>query len=287
MTFTINNNYKVLGLNNSNKAPLIWLIHGAGGDLQHYDIVTPLLIESGFRVLLFDVRFHGLSQPEGDEGAIDNAPFNFEDVIQDMNSIFRQVKDIYYPDNKIELYLGGLSMGGMISLLYASKHENWDRHKVELKGVILLAAGIPYMQVSRPSWELFQTHQEPTPEILEFVKSSIIASSIKNPLEVKRAMELISDNAMYKCLVAISSLYSLPSDSPKEYELLTTVPILLIMPDGDPYTKLEMEKLHEISKLHGVDSEAIVIQDSGHMVIIDQGSQVGVCIKDFVERINK
>lgn len=273
-------NYKVLGLNHSANAPLIWLTHGAGGDMSHYDTVVPTLIESGFRVLLMDVRFHGLSQPKGDQTAIEAATFDFKDIIEDMNDILRQVKTDHYPNDTIQLILGGLSMGGMISLLYASQHEEWQENSIRLRGIILLAAGIPYMEVDRPGWDLFRKGQV-TPEIFQSAKSAIIASSIKHPEKVERSMKLISDDALLKCLVAISKLLPSPSNPPKPYQLLTTVPMLLVMPDGDPYTKLEMEKLHETNIANGVHSEAVTIKDSGHMVIIDQGSRVGICIKDF------
>ncbi|CAO3611453.1 unnamed protein product [Mucor hiemalis] len=258
-------NYQVLGLHQNANAPLIWLTHGAGGDLKHFDTVIPVLIESGFQVLLADVRFHGLSQPKGDQTAIESASFDFKDIMDDMNWVLRQVKRDYYPNDTIQLILGGLSMGGMISLLYASQHEEWQDNRIRLRGIILLAAGIPYLEVDRPGWELFKEGQV-TPELFQFAKSAIIASSIKDPGQ---------------CLVAIANLLPSPSNPPKPYQLLTTVPMLLVMPDGDPYTKLEMEKLHETNISNGVHSEAVIIKDSGHMVIIDQGSQVGVCIKDF------
>lgn len=282
MSFSIKKNYKVLGLNQSANAPLIWLTHGAGGDMNHFDTVVPILIESGFRVLLMDVRFHGLSQPiEGDQAvATEEASFDFKDIIEDMNDILRQVKVDHYPNNTIQLILGGLSMGGMISLLYASQHEEWQKNTIRLRGIMLLAAGIPYLEVDRLGWDLFKKGQV-TPEIFQSAKSAIIASSIKHPEEVERSMKLISDDALLKCLVAISNLLPSPSNPPKPYQLLTTVPMLLVMPDGDPYTKLEMEKLHETNIANGVQSEAVTIKDSGHMVILDQGSQVGVCIKDF------
>jgi pimeloyl-ACP methyl ester carboxylesterase len=288
MTYTIKSNFQVVGLNNSAKAPLIWLIHGGGGDLHHYDTVVPVLIEAGFRVLVNDVRFHGLSQPVGDEAAITTAPFDFADVIEDMDSILQEVKREHYADHTVNLFVGGLSLGGMITLLYAADKghaDTWKEDQIYLKGLILLAAGIPYLEASRPGWEIFKTRQADQ-AVLEFMKTAIIASAVTESgrKKVKRAMGLVSNHALYECFVAIATLYPEPSNPPKKHIPLTTVPMLLIMPDQDPYTKEEMVKLHESNLEHGISSVAVTISDARHMVILDKGGEVGAVLRDFCNK---
>lgn len=288
MTYTIERNYQISGLENGASAPLIWLIHGAGGDLQHFDAVVPVLINAGFRVLVHDVRFHGLSQAVGDETAINAAPFEFSDVIQDMDIILKEVKQKHYVDHAVKLFVGGLSMGGMSTLLYAADKghtEIWKQDEIELKGLILIAAGIPYLEASRSGWELFKTRQA-NQEVLQFMKASIVASSLTESgrQEVKRAIDLVSDHALYECFVAIATKYPEPSTPPKKHVPLTSVPMLLVWPDQDPYTKEELQKLHESNLEHGIDSEYKIVPDAGHMVILNKGDQVGILLRDFCSK---
>lgn len=277
----IKNNYKVLGLENSNESPLIWLIHGAGGDILHFDTVIPTLIQSGYRVLLNDVRFHGLSQPK----IKGEYPFLFSDINQDMDLILKEVKQEHYPCHPIQLFIGGLSMGSMISLLYASDQSHtqiWAQDQIQLKGIILLAAGIPYLQVPRSGWDVFRTRQV-TQEMFQLARSSIAVSSITEygKKHAKRAIDQVSDHALYECLVAIAELLPSPTIPAKPYIPLTTVPMLLIIPDQDPYTRIEMEELHNINLSYGIRSQLHTIENAGHLVTLDQGEQVGIQTRDF------
>ncbi|GAA5816246.1 hypothetical protein MFLAVUS_009772 [Mucor flavus] len=281
----IKNNYKVFGLENGPTAALIWLIHGAGGDMLHFETVVPTLTQAGYRILLNDVRFHGKSQPESSG----EYPFLFNDVERDMDLILQEVKQQHYANNRIQLFLGGLSMGSMISLIYAAnktRQQKWDQDQIDLKGIILLAAGIPYLEVYRNGWDLFRTRQV-TKEQFEFARSSITVSSITEygQNHAKRAIDQVSNHALYECLVAISEF--LPSPTPvlqaKPYIPLTTVPILLIIPDQDPYTRIEMEELHKINLERGIRSHLNIIENSGHLVTLDQGLQVGIQTRDFCQ----
>ncbi|KAI8077362.1 Alpha/Beta hydrolase protein [Gilbertella persicaria] len=284
-TLGIKLNYQVLGLNNNNTSPLIFLIHGAGGDLHHYASVTPHLIESGYRVLLMDVRFHGLSQPTK---AIEQVNFSFEDVIHDMNWILRQVKQEFYAGHTIQLFLGGLSMGGMISLLYAQSkacgNYTWDN--IILRGVIPMAAGIPCMELERQGWDVYR-ERKATPEFLEWSKSAIIQSSLtlEGQKETERAIKSISDAAMYECMVAIAMQLPNPSNPPISYKPTVFVPMLLILPEGDEYTRKEIELLHQINLKHGISSHLIVVPNAGHMIVLDKSKDVSQYIVEFCSRV--
>lgn len=277
------NNFEVLGLENNAQSPLIWLIHGAGGSLRHFDTVIPVLTAAGYRVLVNDVRYHGLSQPlNGADG-----PFQFISVIEDMDLILQQVKQNHYPDHDINLFLGGLSMGGIISLLFGSEHtKKWASKKVNLQGIILLASGIPYLEVPRLGWDLFKSRQA-TPEMLEGARVAVVSSAITEygQEQAKLAMEKMSRHALYECFVAIAELYPTPATPPNPYKLLTTVPMLLLIPDQDPYTRIEMEALHAINQQEGVLSIIKTIENAGHLVSLDKGEQVGIEIREFCSSI--
>lgn len=288
MTITQENkikiNYKFEGLENADSSPLIWLTHGAGGDLYHFDTVVPVLVANGFRVLRMDVRYHGLSQPDD----LTNVTYKFSDVIQDMNGVLEEVKEKYYSHyNKgVSLLLAGFSMGGMISLLSAADmvndQESWNNYGFVLKGIIAMASGIPLMEVERPGWDIYRDRTA-TLEILQFTKASIVASSLTElgKQETERAMKLISDPALYECLVEVATFFPPPSDPPRRYVPATNLPILLIWPDHDAYTKQELELLHTINLEHGITSKLVVIKDAGHMVVLDKGVEVAENIIEF------
>jgi pimeloyl-ACP methyl ester carboxylesterase len=286
--YILNNHYQISGLENSADRPLIWLIHGAGGDLHHFDTVTPVLIKQGFRVLLMDVRFHGLSQLKNKCIDLQTTTFDFADVIDDMDAILTEVKRKYFATHTIQLFLGGLSMGGMISLLYAeNKNKNKSWQGAVLKGIITIAAGIPYLPFPRTmGWSLY-AERKATEQDLEWTRPAIVQSALTDAgkKEVKRALDSISNHALFECMVAISKNLPYPCDSSIPYELLTREPMLIIAPDQDNYTKPELNLLHKMNLEQGIDSEIITIMDADHMVILDKGNEVGHVITKFCSRI--
>ncbi|KAG2197795.1 hypothetical protein INT46_009492 [Mucor plumbeus] len=284
----VSNHYEIHGLENSANSPLILMIHGAGGDSQHFKTVTPTLIGQGYRVLLMDVRHHGQSQIEKDENINpEKITWTFDDVLQDIDIILKEIKQHHYQDSsKIHLFLAGFSMGGMITLLYAEKLSKYKKEGIELAGIIPIASGIPHLEIPRLGWDTY-AERRATLEDLERTKSAIIQSSLTpyGQEQTRRAMQLISNHVLYECAVAIATMLPNPSDPPVSYNVVTKVPTLLIFPDQDVLTKAEMELLYQLSVEQGVDIESVYIQDAGHMVILDQGEQVGKAILTFCKRV--
>lgn len=258
--------------------------------MHHFDTVTPVLIKQGFRILLMDVRFHGCSQLKDEHADAQNITFDFADVISDMDTVLTEVKQKYFPSHIIQLFLGGLSMGGMISILYAenkNKNKSWYDIAV-LKGIIAIAAGIPYLPFPRMAgWSLY-AERRTTEKSLEWTRPAIVQSALtdKGKEEVKKALDLISNRALFECMVAISKNLPYPSNSSVPYELLTREPMLIIVPDKDDYTKPELKLLYKINLEQDVDSECVIIMDAGHMVILDKGHEVGEVIGRFCSRIS-
>ncbi|KAI9485271.1 MAG: Alpha/Beta hydrolase protein [Benjaminiella poitrasii] len=287
-------NYQLCGLENDIHSPLIWLIHGAGGDLHHYDAIAKVLVNNGFRVLLMDVRFHGLSQPlveSENEPPLNQLLFSFADVIHDMDIILEEVKQQHYAryKNKIHLFLGGLSMGGMISLLYAADKDLKTNQNFVMEGLILLAAGIPYMELPRFGWDIYAERKATMDDLRNTRAAITLSSSTPNGrVEVERSLKLISDHALYECMVAIATLLPSPpvGQPTPPYKLLTQAPTLLIVPDQDAYTRPELELLHKTNLEQGVQSELVIIENAGHMVILDQPEQVADQITNFCKRLS-
>ncbi|KAL9550417.1 hypothetical protein MBANPS3_004745 [Mucor bainieri] len=271
--------YEIFGLDNPSSNPLILMVHGAGGDLHHYETVTPTLVAQGYRVLLIDVRYHGLSQPQEDDTEDpEKTTWTFNDVLQDIDIMLADIKETHYQGvDQIQLFMAGLSMGES-----KGKRENG----IHLVGIIPIAAGIPHLEIARLGWDLY-AERRATLEDLAWTRSAIIQSSITpyGQDQTKRAIELISDHALYECLVAIATMLPNPSATPIPYTVKSKLPTLLLIPEQDVLTKPEMELLYQLCVDQGVDAERVYIQDAGHMVILDQGEQVGKHISVFCKRI--
>ncbi|KAK4512851.1 Golgi apyrase [Mucor velutinosus] len=285
----VKNHYEIIGLKNPESSPLILMVHGAGGDLHHYKTVTSTLVEQGYRVLLIDVRYHGLSQPkEDDTKDPGKTSWTFDDVLQDVDTMLTDIKEKHYQGvDQIQLFIAGLSMGGMIALLYAEKESKRKREDgIHLAGIIPIASGIPHLEIPRLGWDLY-AERRATLEDLTWTRSAIIQSSITpyGQDQTRRAMELISNHALYECLVAIATMLPNPSNPPVSYTVRSKLPTLLLIPEQDVLTKPEMELLYQLCVEQGVNAERAYIQNAGHMVILDQGEQVGKHISAFCKRI--
>ncbi|KAI8327890.1 Alpha/Beta hydrolase protein [Blakeslea trispora] len=145
-------NYQILGLENNPSNPLVLLIHGAGGDLHHYDHVAPGFVEKGYRVLLMDVRYHGLSQPTSKKRPV---VFDFKDVLNDIDRVLEKVMHKHYKSSREthSLYVGGLSMGGMITLLFAEEKAKMNvieqLHQNTLHGPSKLSFNLHLLKADR------------------------------------------------------------------------------------------------------------------------------------------
>ncbi|GAN08384.1 hypothetical protein MAM1_0202c07895 [Mucor ambiguus] len=265
------------------------MVHGAGGDLHHYETITPTLVEQGYRVLLIDVRYHGLSQlKEDDTVDPEKTTWTFDDVLQDIDTMLTDIKEKHYQGvGHIQLLMAGLSMGGMITLLYAEKKNLCKREDgIHLVGIIPIASGIPHLEIPRLGWDLY-AERRATSEDLAWTRAAIIQSSTTpyGQDQTRRAMELISNHALYECLVAIATILPNPSNPFVSYTVKSKLPTLLLIPENDILTKPEMELLYQLCLEQGVEAERIYIQNSGHMAILDQGEQVGRHISAFCRRI--
>lgn len=81
-------------------APLVALTHGVSLDRRAFADQVPALTAAGYRVLTWDVRGHGCSQPMGDE-------LTFDAVADDLAALLDEV-------GAERAVLGGQSFGGMV-----------------------------------------------------------------------------------------------------------------------------------------------------------------------------
>ncbi|KAI9276383.1 Alpha/Beta hydrolase protein [Sporodiniella umbellata] len=271
--------YKLFGLKNSSKSPIVFLIHGATGDLIHQNTLATELSRLGCRVIACDIRYHGLSQPIIAKSL---TQLCFEDILDDIEYVIHKVKETYYYNCEMNLFIGGLSMGGILSLLYATRNEQSDwlqKQGICLKGIILISVIFPSLLSPRLEWEPFKSPVF-NQSLVDLFKDNIVQSSRfeSSQMEVQRSMKYTSDRVIYQCLfsVANSLLASSGNNDPP-----TRIATLLIVPEKDEYTRSDMERVYEINKKHGITCEKTVIENALHMVILDDGIAVAKSIASF------
>jgi 3-oxoadipate enol-lactonase len=94
-------------LSGEGKVPVV-LVHEAGGSIESWDEVLPLL-EPHFKVLRYDQRGFGLSEKA--------ATLSFEDILEDLRALL----------DRLDLgpcHLAGAAMGAAISLAFAARHPS-------------------------------------------------------------------------------------------------------------------------------------------------------------------
>lgn len=108
--------------------------HGFGEHLGRFEHVADYLLESGYNVMRFDARGHGLSK--GPKGRLDS----WKRFIEDLDRVYEETRQL---SGNLPIFTLGHSMGGMVTLmygLYAPEH---------LQGQIFTGAAsgqLPYVE---------------------------------------------------------------------------------------------------------------------------------------------
>lgn len=94
---------------------LVVLVHGYGEHLGRYEHVIGALTGHGFAVFGLDHRGHGLS--EGTRAHVER----FDDFVEDLHLVVQEARDAH---PVLPLFMVGHSMGSLIALRYALRHES-------------------------------------------------------------------------------------------------------------------------------------------------------------------
>ncbi|RMF13786.1 MAG: alpha/beta fold hydrolase, partial [Alphaproteobacteria bacterium] len=104
----------------SAKAPVLVLAHALGTDLRIWEPLAEALLGAPVRLLLWDIRGHGLSSLPGPGFAI-------EDHVADLSGLMDRA-------GVGRAILGGVSIGGMIALAAAARHPE------RVAGIVTMAS---------------------------------------------------------------------------------------------------------------------------------------------------
>lgn len=124
--FTSNDGLKLFGRvwESEEKHPkgIVHLIHGLGEHSGRYDHIAEALTKTGYHMVSFDLRGHGLS-----EGQLGHAP-SFDTILDDISIFIEETRELF--DDSLPSFIYGHSLGGLLVI-------NYGMHRPEyVKGVI-------------------------------------------------------------------------------------------------------------------------------------------------------
>jgi pimeloyl-ACP methyl ester carboxylesterase len=224
---------------NKNLRPII-MIHGAGGSSATWFMQHKGLSEN-LHVIALDLNGHGRTQDRSDENIVDS-------YLQDIDSVASQYE---------KPILAGHSMGGALAQLYALQNSD------KLNGLVLVATGAK-LRVANMVFDLLDTdfegylsaveefmfHKNTSKDLIEASVAEVRKCSV--PV-IRRDFELCNAfNIM---------------DRQKEIQ----IPTLIIVGAQDMMTPVKYSQyLH--SQIE--NSKLLVIENAGHMVMLEQSSKV-------------
>ncbi|MGD9578355.1 MAG: alpha/beta fold hydrolase [Syntrophorhabdus sp.] len=232
--------------------PIVF-IHGVGGS-SHYWYYQREYLKNFMKVILIDLPGHGKS------------PGDACKTIEDARDI---VHDAILELGIDKCYLAGHSMGGGIAMSFALTYSEL------LKGIILICTGAK-LRVLPAILDEIMDNKEATVRMIMMD----YAFSKKAPQKMKdngfKDMMNSSANTVYQGFSACDKFSVIGSLD------RINLPALVIGGKDDLLTPPAFsEYLHRQIK----DSKLVIIEDAGHMVMLEQADAVNTAIEDFVSKL--
>lgn len=251
MPYLICNDLKIYYQETTGLGPLILLfIHGAGGSNKRWSGQLKAL-KGLCRALALDLPGHGQSS---------GRPF------LSINEYTELIADFVRALNIGKLVIVGQSMGGAIALEFALRYEK------KLYGLILIGTGAR-LRVNRQVLYALAGGELPLQNISNLFGSAAPTSLVQS---FKREMERLSPD-LYLADYQACENFDRMSDIQK-----IKVPALIIVGDEDKMTPV---KYAQYLNNQIANSRLRIIQDAGHMVMLEKPEEVSEAIIDFLNTI--
>lgn len=239
-------------------APLVVFTHGATVDHHEWDATLPLVAATGFRVLTWDVRGHGLSRP---------VPFDFLEARLDLLSLL----DILGVEQAI---LVGHSMGGNLH------QEVVFHHPKCVKALVMLDCAWNFQQLTASDkfWlnlagPIFKLYPYKT---LVNQSLAVTTSSKESQELLRKSMQILSKEEYVNVLMKASICLHYEPDFKIEKPMLMLV--------GDQDRTGNIRKVMPLWAAHdGV--ELVVIPKARHAANLDQPEKFHKYLRDFLQRL--
>jgi len=113
-------------------------VHGLSEFTKKYYEFTYAMTESGFNVMLYDQRCHGLSERLTDDVRLIHVD-DFSDYVKDLEHIIEKTKAL----SEKPIYLYAHSMGGAVTAFYLEKHGGIEKAVLASPMFLPVASGLP------------------------------------------------------------------------------------------------------------------------------------------------
>jgi pimeloyl-ACP methyl ester carboxylesterase len=193
--------------------PVVVLTHGASMDHRMFDPQLAPLVDAGYRVLTWDIRGHGRSQPLG------RKPIRVADMVDDLLAVLEHLR-ISGP-----VCIGGQSLGGYVA------QELVYRHPERVEAVVIVGSSCITMPISW--WERWALRSSPwwfVPWPWASLTRTVARSTALRP-EVRRYAEDAVRTMSKTDFVTIWRGVAASMRPEPGYRI--TVPLLLTHGDGD------------------------------------------------------
>ena len=235
--------------------PALLFLHYWGGSARTWNAVTSNLTRD-FRCIAYDQR--GWGQSDAPTGG-----YSIRDLASDANDLLKSLQLRRY-------VLVGHSMGGKVAQFLAAQRP------AGLEGLVLVAPAPPTPQNLPEAAKQAQLHaydnRENALQALAFLTARPVSEDLRE--------QIISDNLagspQAKIAWPTSSIYE---DISTEVSKIA-VPTLILAGDQDRQDSLEQHRREVLPRIPG--ARIVVIQDTGHLLPIDQPSQLSDAIRSFV-----
>lgn len=231
----------------------ILFVHGSGLNNRIWDRMLDYLISS-FDVALIDLPGHGRSSGSGC------------DSIEDYrDAIFYAISD---SDLK-GCYMAGHSLGGAIAMSFAARYPH------VIKGLILLGTGARLRVLPQILEGVLNDREKTLKEIIRLAFSD----------KADKGLMEIHYNETLKCPEGIIYRDFCACDRFNIMDKLGLIelPTLIICGKDD---KLTPPKYSEYLKAHIKASELVIIEEAGHMLMLEKPEEVATAIKKFIYKSN-
>ncbi|TFG09966.1 alpha/beta hydrolase [Candidatus Thorarchaeota archaeon] len=228
-------------------SPPLVLIHGAGGSSATWFMQLKGLAKD-FHVIAPDLNGHGKT-PDRERGN------TLSSYLQDIDSIVRQFE---------KPVLGGHSMGGALTQLYALAHPN------RLGGIVLVSTGARL----RCAPFIFHLLDNDFEGYVHAVGEYMFSDSASEELiEASQAEVRKCNPSVIKRDFAICDEFDIMNEIPR-----ILIPALIVVGEDDVMTPLKYsEYLHDKMP----NSRLVVIPGAGHSVMLEQPALLNVAIKKW------
>ncbi|HXG07047.1 MAG TPA: alpha/beta hydrolase [Nitrososphaera sp.] len=247
--------------------PLV-LIHPIGGNILVWNKEIQLLLESGYRVIAYELRGHHRTGM-GRVGA-----FAMQDLVKDLRLLLEHLKV-----EKCSMI--GHSIGGIIASMYATQYpENVD--------AIILINSSPKKFLERDLEKHFLTREIAIKKGIEALAGHKLRSFdesrdlFKDKKHSDFFREVFTKTSVEGFVAATLALYTVPSNVVERLRSSNCRVFAIVGSEDDVFMRLIKETREELPNM-----EVRVLEGSDHWVVMEKPKQLYDILMDFLGRIKR